>query len=76
MPIHQDARIYASLLSAGKSVELAIGSGRGIWVQLVRGGLIVNGQTLTPGDGAAIEGEPTVTLAAAADSEFLLFDLA
>ncbi len=76
MAIHQDARIYASLLSAGKTVELALGAKRGAWVQVVRGGVTVNGQALAAGDGAAIEDEPTVTIAAGTDSEFLVFDLA
>jgi len=76
MPIHQDARIYASLLSAGTSLEHTTTPDRGVWVQLIRGELSVNGQSLSPGDGAAIEKESTVLLTASAASEFLLFDLA
>ena len=76
MPIHQDARIYASLLSAGKSLEHATTADRGVWVQLVRGELAVNDVTLSPGDGAAIEKETAVRITASRDSEFLLFDLA
>ncbi len=76
MPIYQDARIYASLLTAGKTLRHTLDAGRGAWVQVVRGGLDVNGVSLSPGDGAAIENEDAVTIAAAQDSEFLLFDLA
>jgi redox-sensitive bicupin YhaK (pirin superfamily) len=76
MPIHQDARIYASLLSAGKALLHTLEPGRGAWVQLVRGELLVNGRRLVPGDGAAIEDEAALSIEAASDSEFLLFDLA
>jgi redox-sensitive bicupin YhaK (pirin superfamily) len=75
MPIHQDARIYASLLSTGKTLSHTLERGRGVWVQVVRGGLDVNGASLTAGDGAAIENEEAVKIAATSDSEFLLFDL-
>lgn len=75
MPIHQDARIYASLLSAGRSVSHTLESGRGAWVQVVRGELDVNGQQLAAGDGAAVENEPSLAIRASQDSEFLLFDL-
>jgi redox-sensitive bicupin YhaK (pirin superfamily) len=76
LAINQDARVYASLLGAGKSVEHAIGAKRGAWVQLIRGEINVNGTALKPGDGAAIESEPSITITATQDSEFLLFDLA
>lgn len=76
MAIHQDARIYASLLSAGRSLSHTLESKRGAWVQVVRGGLEVNGVALAAGDGAAIENEDAVKIAATSDSEFLLFDLA
>jgi len=75
MPIHQDARIYASLLSTGKTLNYTLERGRGVWVQVVRGGLDVNGASLAAGDGAAIENEEAVKIAATSDSEFLLFDL-
>ncbi|MBX3407278.1 MAG: pirin family protein [Phycisphaeraceae bacterium] len=76
LAIHQDARIYASLPSAGSTISHALAPGRGAWVQVVRGEIAVNGHTLRPGDGAAVEGEPAVTINAVEDSELLLFDLA
>jgi redox-sensitive bicupin YhaK (pirin superfamily) len=76
LPINQDARIYASLLGAGKSVEHKVGQGRGVWIQMASGEIEVNGTVMKSGDGAAIEEADTLTLTAKADSEFLLFDLA
>jgi quercetin 2,3-dioxygenase len=77
--INQDASVYASLLSDGKSVELPLGSGRHAWVQLISGELDVNGTRLKKGDGAAISDEGKLTIASVSGNgvaEFLLFDLA
>jgi len=77
--IHQDARVYASLLDGGKTLDLALKSDRHAWVQLVRGELDVNGTKLTKGDGAAISNESKLRLTSTSgngEAEFLLFDLA
>lgn len=75
--IHQDVDLYASVLDPGERVTLALRAGRGAWVQVARGAVIVNGTRLEQGDGARIEGESGVTLeGAAANSEALVFDLA
>lgn len=76
LPIHQDARIYASVLEDGRSVRHEIAPGRGIWVQMVQGALTANGTRLVEGDGLAIEAPGTLTLTADKGAEFLLFDLA
>ncbi|MBI3446345.1 MAG: pirin family protein [Magnetospirillum sp.] len=73
--LHQDVAIFSGLLSAGTTLGHTIAAGRGAWVQVVTGTVTVNGQTLQPGDGAAIEDEALVTLAAREDAEVLLFDL-
>ena len=74
--INQDVRLYASLLSAGDEVTHELAEGRYAWVQLISGELAVNGETLKPGDGAAISEERSLEMKAKADgTEFLLFDL-
>ena len=74
--INQDVRLYASLLAAGDEVKHELAEGRYAWVQLISGELAVNGETLKPGDGAAISEETTLKFKANADgTEFLLFDL-
>ncbi|MDR3448366.1 MAG: pirin family protein [Alphaproteobacteria bacterium] len=75
LPIHQDARIYASLLDEGKSLSHELKPGRAAWVQMIAGELDINGTVMKPGDGAAIEDTGMLTLAARKNSEFLLFDL-
>ncbi len=74
--INQDVRLFASLLSAGDEVKHELAEGRYAWVQLISGELAVNGETLKPGDGAAISEERSLEMKAKADgTEFLLFDL-
>ncbi|MBA3913500.1 MAG: pirin family protein [Acidobacteriales bacterium] len=74
--IHQDARLYVSLLETGKTVSHALQEGRGAWLQVAKGGVKLNGQPLEQGDGAAIENESQLDFEGTQDSELLLFDLA
>lgn len=76
LTIHQDVDLYASVLSPCKSISLANIEERRVFVQVVAGELDVNGQRLAAGDGAQIENESSVTLTAADEAEFLLFNLA
>jgi len=74
--IHQDARIYATLLAPGQRVEHALAPGRSGWVQVARGELELDGRVLSAGDGAALTGEATIRLAGrGALAEALVFDL-
>ena len=54
--IHQDARIYATLLDGAESVTLAIAPGRKVYVHVARGAVTVNGTALAAGDAVKIEG--------------------
>jgi len=74
--IHQDARVYTSLLEAGQSIAYQLDDTRHAWLQIARGTLSLNGQKLDQGDGASMSSESQLSISAAAASEFLLFDLA
>jgi redox-sensitive bicupin YhaK (pirin superfamily) len=74
--IHQDADLYASLLAPGERVKHRLAAGRHAFVHVVRGAVALNGTDLATGDGAAVSDEPDLELAATAESEILLFDLA
>ncbi len=74
--VHQDARLFAGSLQAGDKVAHAVERGRGIWIQVTRGIVALNGTELREGDGAAAEGETALELTADTDAEVLLFDLA
>jgi redox-sensitive bicupin YhaK (pirin superfamily) len=75
--IHQNARVYVAQLAPKETVNYSLAPGRYGWVQLMTGDIMLNGQTMREGDGAAIDAERefTVSGAAADGGEFLLFDL-
>ncbi len=75
LTIHQDARIFASILAGGDSVRHVFDVERYGWVQVARGSVGVNGIELNRGDGAAISGEKEVVFEGTTRGEFLLFDL-
>lgn len=76
LTIHQDARIYAAVLSEGARVTYAVPDGRRAWVQVARGSLDLNGEWLRRGDGAAIADVRDLAFTAHEEgTEFLLFDL-
>ena len=73
--IHQDARLYVSLLSPGQEVEHVLAAGRFAWLQVAKGAVELNGHSLKQGDGASAD-ESNLKIKATAESEILLFDLA
>jgi len=73
--IHQDARVYATLLDGDASVTHAVAPGRRAYVHVARGGVEVNGVALAAGDAARIENEAQVTLSKGDAAEVLVFDL-
>jgi redox-sensitive bicupin YhaK (pirin superfamily) len=73
--IHQDARVYSTLLGPGDKVTHRLAPGRHAWLHVARGTLVLNGHRLAQGDGAAISEEPALTLTGESDTEALLFDL-
>jgi len=76
--IHQDARVFAAELHAGETLIQPLAVGRYGWVQVARGRVLLNGEKLAEGDGAAISEERELSLPGAIPdgAEFLLFDLA
>jgi redox-sensitive bicupin YhaK (pirin superfamily) len=73
--IHQDARIYASLLDDRQEVEHRLENGRSAWLQVAAGSVSLNGVVLKQGDGAAVSQESNLRIAAQGPAEVLLFDL-
>ena len=62
-------------LEVNERVVHEIERGRGLWLQLARGIVTVNGTEMREGDGAAVEDEPAIAIEADTEAEFLLFDL-
>lgn len=74
--VHQDVALYAAILPPGSQVSYPLAAGRHAWLQVGRGTVLLNGTTLTAGDGAAISGESQLELQGVEEAEMLLFDLA
>ncbi len=74
--IHQDAKVYASLLDEGKEVAHSLAEGRSAWLQVAGGSVVLNGVPLRQGDGAAVDQESSLRIIASEPAEVLLFDLA
>jgi len=73
--IHQDVRLFGSVLTAGEKVRHALGDGRHAWLQVARGAVTLNGMSLAAGDGAAVSEEREMAIEATTPSEILVFDL-
>jgi redox-sensitive bicupin YhaK (pirin superfamily) len=73
--IHQDARVYASVLEDGDAVTYALPPGRQAYVHVARGSVQLNGTALTAGDGAKISAEKELRLSGGQAAEVLLFDM-
>jgi quercetin 2,3-dioxygenase len=73
--IHQDARVYLSTLEAGQEVSHELQPGRSAWLQVPRGSVALNGQSLGTSDGAAVSHQTRLSIRGGETSEIVLFDL-
>jgi redox-sensitive bicupin YhaK (pirin superfamily) len=74
--IHQDTKLYVSLLLPGQEVRHELGKGRYAWLQVAKGAVDLNGKKMAQGDGAGVSDEAALTIKGLEDAEVLLFDLA
>ncbi len=74
--IHADARLYAGLFDGNETATLIVNPCRKAYVHLIRGELMVNGQTISTGDALLLEQEGQILLTHAKQAEVLVFDLA
>ncbi len=75
LTIGQDARLLAGTLQPGESTEFELPADRSAWVQIARGSVDLNGETLGPGDGAAVQLEEKLTFRGVEDAEVLVWEL-
>jgi redox-sensitive bicupin YhaK (pirin superfamily) len=74
--INQDVQLYASILAKNETVSHRLAENRHAWIQIIKGSLELNGETLKASDGAAISEENLLKIKALEnETEFLLFDL-
>lgn len=76
--IHQDVNLYAAVLQQGASVSHTLAASRVAWLQVARGSVILNGQSLAAGDGVAISDADRLNIqnSETNPAEVLLFDMA
>lgn len=75
LKVYQDMTLSRWVFSAGEKDEVAIETGRRVWVQVVKGEIRVNGETARTSDAFAAWDEASLTIEASSDAEVLLFDL-
>lgn len=73
--IGQDALVYATRMVAGEGRALPSLAGRLGYLQVARGQVQLNGQTLGQGDGMKIADEAVLQVMAETNAEILFFDL-
>jgi len=73
--IHQDACLYAGLMSGAEQASHEIAAGRLGYVHVARGALNVNGQRLQAGDAMKLTGGGKIVVENGDDAEVLVFDL-
>ncbi|HKC51871.1 MAG TPA: pirin family protein [Myxococcota bacterium] len=76
LTVHQDVTVHLGRLPRGAKLSHPLAAGRHAWVQLARGALTLNGESLAAGDGAALSGERALDLEARDPAQVLVFDLA
>jgi redox-sensitive bicupin YhaK (pirin superfamily) len=72
----QDAEIWTARLDAEVEAIHPLAQGRKAWLQVAKGEVRVDGQTLKAGDAAAITDQDRIAVRSKEPSEVLLFDLA
>ena len=75
LTIHQDAKVYLTMLNPGESLNHDMLAGRHAWLQVLRGSVRVNGTLLETGDGLAASEEHSLTIVGERPAEVMLFDL-
>ncbi|MCH8105498.1 MAG: pirin family protein [Proteobacteria bacterium] len=73
--LHQDAFLYQLCLKADQTTSHSLALGRQMYVHIVSGVVSVNGERLSEGDGATVNGVSAVQFAGVENSEALVFDL-
>jgi redox-sensitive bicupin YhaK (pirin superfamily) len=76
LSIGADVGLRAGPMAPGDLIRHKLTTGRHAWVQIVSGGVTVNGARLGTGDAAALSDESELQIEALRESELLIFDLA
>ena len=73
--LNQDVDLYEGSLDGGGDLIHQVATGREVWIQIVSGSLVLNGQALEAGDGCGVRHEVELRFRGVSDSIFLMFDM-
>jgi len=76
LTIHQDIRLYVGTLNTGVALELPLQHDRYGWLQVAKGTLSIQGQTVQEGDGVLVGEQEKLLITTPSHAEVLWFDLA
>ncbi|MGL5795882.1 MAG: pirin family protein, partial [Waterburya sp.] len=74
--IYQDAYLYVSVLKPGDKIDYEVQPNRYAWLQVAKGIVLLNEESLRAGDGVQISTPELLNLSTEVGTEVLLFDLA
>ncbi|MDH3757860.1 MAG: pirin family protein [Gammaproteobacteria bacterium] len=75
LTIHQDISLSSTVLDAGESIGYAFDGRRRGFLQVVRGTVEIDGETIETGDAIAVVDQQALDIKAKSDAELLLFDM-
>ncbi|WP_034917675.1 pirin family protein [Erwinia sp. 9145] len=75
LKVFQDMTLSRWAFMAGESEAVEVAANRRIWIQVVKGEVMVNGEQASTSDAFAIWDEPHLHISADSAAEILLFDL-
>ena len=73
--VHQDASVHVGSLGAGTEVVHPLGEGRGAYLYVIEGAVMLGGHALGTGDAAKVQSEAELTIRATEASELILVDV-
>ncbi|MNL08747.1 Quercetin 2,3-dioxygenase [compost metagenome] len=74
--MNQDANVYISRLKKDEALPFTVDPKRRLWMQVGKGSITANGETLEAGDGLATKELSQLNIQATTQSEIIIFDLA
>lgn len=75
LTVHQDMRLYASLLKKDNTLSYTVEKARSVYLHVAHGSLEADGTRLDSGDALMMNGAAKLSIKSVLDSELLLFDL-
>ena len=75
LKVWQDMTLSRQVVAAGETEQVSLDNGRNYWIQVVKGKLSINDQSLKTSDAVAVAKESSLTLKADEETEVLIFDL-